>query len=102
MSRSQLLVAIVAIICFYFPMGSDAGCSASGVTGTDNAGDCAALLAAYKAWGDNPTSWAAQIAMGSSYCVWNHNLECTGFRVSLLCDLLPSACPTNCSPSTLF
>ena len=45
-----------------------AGCSAAGVTGSDNAGDCAALLAAYAAWNNRPVFWAAGIASGASYC----------------------------------
>ena len=48
-----------------------AGCYANGtVTGTDNQADCAALLAAYTAWGNKPAGWAAGIAAGASYCSW--------------------------------
>ena len=43
------------------------------MTGSDNADDCAALLAAYAAWGNQPESWAAGIAAGSSYCAWDTN-----------------------------
>ena len=48
----MLLVLVLARV----PPAS-AGCSATGVTGSDNAGDCAALLSAYAAWGNKPTSY---------------------------------------------
>ena len=70
-----------------------AGCYASGtVTGTDSAADCAALLAAYTAWGNQPTSWAAGIAAGASYCSWDTNsLTCSSGRVLTLCAPSPQA-----------
>ena len=63
-----------------------AGCSATGVTGIDNAADCAALLAAYAAWGNQPTSWASGIAAGASYCSWDAATiqQCADGRVSTL------------------
>ena len=64
-----------------------AGCSASGVTGSDNADDCTALLAAYAAWGNKPMSWAAGIATGTSYCSWDTSTirTCINSRVQYLC-----------------
>ena len=57
----------------------------SGCAPTDNAGDCAVLLAAYAAWGNQPASWAAGIAAGSSYCSWDvSSVTCTNGRVTSL------------------
>ena len=58
------------------------------MTGSDNADDCAALLAAYAAWGNQPASWAAGIAAGRSYCAWDTNSiqKCSNDgRVTRLC-----------------
>ena len=63
-----------------------AGCTAAGMaTGGDNATECAALIAAYAAWGNKPTNWAAGIKSGSSYCAWGSAIECIGGRVVVLC-----------------
>ena len=70
-----------------------AGCSSSGVTGSDDAGDCAVLLAAFAAWGNlsGATSmglWATGIAAGTSYCDWDpsRSVGCnSNGRVSTLC-----------------
>ena len=50
----------------------------------DNAGDCAALMGAYAAWGNAPAAWAAPIAAGTSMCAWS-GVTCAGGRVTRLC-----------------
>ena len=45
--------------------------AAGGCAPSDNSGDCAALLSAYKSWGSRPTNWRAGIAAGGSYCAWD-------------------------------
>ena len=77
---------VIILSCSRRP--ASAGCSASGATGSDNAADCSALLAAYSAWGNQPSGWGAAIAAGSSYCSWidasNIMIQCTGARVTSL------------------
>ena len=79
-------------------------CSASGAAGSDDFGECAALLDMYTAWGSQPAAWAAGIASGASYCSWDPfvtayqtyssgggyyytagSLNCTNGRVTTLC-----------------
>ena len=74
---------------------ASADCSASGVTGTDNADDCAVLLAAYAAWGNNPVSWATGIAAETSYCSWDTGTiqACSDGRVAQLCVARQPALP---------
>ena len=63
-------------------------CSSNGtVSGTDNAGDCAALLAMYSALG-GPSSWSAAVTAGtSSVCSWSPaTIGCSAYgRVTTLC-----------------
>lgn len=80
-----------------------AGCFANGtVTGSDHAGDCAVLVALYKLWGNQPSSWTAGMEAGASYCVsWDiveenaAQIRCTSDgRVSYLCaPPAPERCP---------
>ena len=74
------------------------GCAAS-----DNAVDCAALLAAYVAWGSKPASWAPGIAAGTSYCAWDTSTiqSCTGGRVTTLNIYTDNSSPTLTPGSTI-
>ena len=79
----MLLLLLLARV----PAPASAGCSASGVTGSDDADDCSALLEAYAALGNQPTTWAAGIAAGTSYCSWDAYTiyACINGRVQYLC-----------------
>lgn len=97
---------------------ASAGCSASGVSGNDNAGDCAALVAIYNHWGTARTdssaigltnngvgqnsnrelydTWGQGIKNGISYCSWLNPWRQTlvgcdaNGRVSWMC--VPTLC----------
>ena len=96
-----LHILIAASALWAHVRGAAGGCNAFGVaTGSDNAGDCAALVAAYNAMGNQPAAWSLGIASGSSYCVWcnstnlpaayNFWLACDGNgRVQTLCASPP-------------
>lgn len=85
-------VPIIYIDCLLFCVAfvlifprAEAGCFANGtVTGGDNAGDCAALLAAYAAWSNKPAYWTPNIAAGTSYCGWA-GVYCSNGQVTNLC-----------------
>ena len=84
---------------------ASAGCFANGtVTKGDNSGDCAALLAAYAAWGNNPASWAPNIAAGASYCGWGAGrISCSNGRVTVLCAARsPSSSMLGTAPWAAF
>ena len=83
----RIACILLAVLVLARATPASAGCSASGVTGSDNADDCAALLAAYAAWGNKPASWAAGIAAGTSYCDWDAYTiyACINGRVQYLC-----------------
>ena len=50
---------------------STGSCSPSGsATGNNHPGDCAAIIALYTAWGNQPTSWTPFIANSSSYATF--------------------------------
>ena len=77
-------------------------CSASsGATGSDDAGECAALLEMYSVWGGQPAAWAAGVASGASYCSWDPftvnagSIVCTDGRVTTLCAPLRPCDPSS-------
>ena len=79
----------VSTVCTYPPPPSPPPVVAGvgGCAPADNAVECAALLGAYVAWGNQPASWAAGIAAGASYCSWDTGTitACVNGRVQQLC-----------------
>jgi len=73
---NRLVVAALVSALVLFPIRQAVGTPsnltvATGCAPSDNLCYCAALLAVYAAWGNKPSSWAAGIAAGSSYCMWD-------------------------------
>ena len=83
---AALLLVLTCIGCSIG--GASAGCSAAGATTPDNAGDCAALMAAYAAWNGSAwtskSAWASGMSAGTSLCSWGSTIVCTSGRVTSL------------------
>ena len=80
---------LLVLICMGSTIrGASAGCSASGATAPDDAGDCAALMAAYAAWNGSTwtskSAWASGMSSGTSLCTWSSTITCTLGRVTAL------------------
>ena len=65
--RNACMLLVLLVMAADMPLPCTAGCSGITAGSSDNEDDCTALLTAYAAWGNKPTSWAAGIAAGTSY-----------------------------------
>ena len=67
-SKAPNVTALASVAWTYSGAGSAAGLPAPP---SSVSSDCAVLAAAYAGWGNQPASWGAGIAAGSSCCGWD-------------------------------